>query len=168
MTRVLNDEQKAAAKRRQKKYAEANKEKVLKASNAWNKKNKEKMLEAAKRYVEKVKDDPDYKAKKAALTRCWAKNNPEKVVEMSARKRCSKLKRMPSWLSSEQKAKMRSFYKVAQMMSSAFSVSYHVDHIVPLRGKLVSGLHVPWNLRVIKADQNMKKSNKFLLENLNG
>jgi hypothetical protein len=168
MTKILTDEQKIAARKRQKKYAEANKEKVLKASSTWNKKNKEKMLEAANRYLEKVKDNPDYKAKKAAITRSWAKNNPEKVVEMSAKKRCSKLKRMPSWLSVEQKVKIRSFYKVAQMMSTAFSVNYHVDHIVPLRGKLVSGLHVPWNLRVIKAEENMVKSNKFLLENSNG
>jgi len=168
MTRILTDEQKVLARKRQKKYAEANKEKVLKASSNWNKKNKEKMLEATNRYLQKVKDDPDYKAKKAAITRDWAKNNPEKAAELSARKRCSKLKRMPSWLSSEQKAKIRSFYKVAQMMSSAFSVDYHVDHIVPLRGKLVSGLHVPWNLRVIKAEENMGKSNKFSLENING
>lgn len=161
MTRVLSDEQKAAAKKRQKKYADANKEKVLKASSAWNKKNKGKMLEAAKRYVEKVKDDPDYKAKKAAITRSWAKNNPEKVAEQSAKKRCSKLQRMPKWLSNDEVIKIKSFYKVARMMSSTFSVTYHVDHIVPLRGKLVSGLHVPWNLRVIRSEQNMMKSNKF-------
>lgn len=163
MKTLLTEEQKIEARRAsQKKYALANKEKVVAASSLWNKRNKEKMREATKKWVAKKKDDPEYRAKKSAITREWARKNPDKVAEQSASKRASKLKRKPAWLTKEQKKKISEFYKVAQILSSSLDVQFHVDHIVPLRGKLVSGLHVPWNLTILPAQVNMEKSNKFL------
>ena len=41
---------------------------------------------------------------------------------------------------------------------------FHVDHIIPLNGKLVSGLHVPSNLRIIAAEDNIEKGNEFEIE----
>lgn len=143
-------------------YALRNKEKVVAASLAWNNANKEKMNEAAKRYYEKNKNNLEFKKLNALKTREWAKNNPYKVLEQSAKKRATKLQRMPKWLTKQHRVEILSFYKHAQQLSNKLNSKYHVDHIVPLRGKTVSGLHVPWNLKVIPAVENMQKSNKLM------
>jgi hypothetical protein len=68
----------------------------------------------------------------------------------------------PPWLTRKQKAEIRQLYQIAITMTKTTGERYVVDHIVPLRGESVCGLHVPWNLRVITQDENLKKSNKHV------
>jgi hypothetical protein len=68
----------------------------------------------------------------------------------------------PPWITREQKAAMRSLYTQAAQTTAITGIRHVVDHIVPLINPTVCGLHVPWNLRVITQDENLKKSNKLL------
>ncbi len=77
-----------------------------------------------------------------------------------ARRRASKINATPSWLTLEHLKEMKKYYILAKEKELLYKQKYHVDHIIPLQGSSVSGLHVPWNLQVISAKQNMKKGNK--------
>jgi len=161
---MKTEEQKLKQRARQKRYVEKHKEKCATATKKWNSENKEKMLDASKRFYEKIKDNPEFKSENSRKVREWARNNPEKVLEQSARKRATKLKRVPKWLTKDDKWIMQEIYRLAQDRTKLTGIEWHVDHIIPLRGKYVSGLHVPSNLRVIEKAHNLTKSNKFYEE----
>ena len=75
----------------------------------------------------------------------------------------SKMHRTPKWITEEERWVMREIYDLARLRSKQTGVNWHVDHIIPLQGKLVSGLHVPTNLQVIPASVNIRKANRYVL-----
>lgn len=91
----------------------------------------------------------------------WRSRNKHKQATYSAKKRAEMLLRTPSWLSDEALEKIEEYYYTAHMLGMHTGDHYHVDHIVPLRGKRVSGLHVPWNLQILTKADNQRKKNKF-------
>lgn len=66
----------------------------------------------------------------------------------------------PEWLSAIQLAQLQEFYDVAEVRRMQTGDDYHVDHIFPLDGKVFCGLHVPWNLQIISAFDNLSKRNR--------
>jgi hypothetical protein len=87
------------------------------------------------------------------------KKYPGKKAFHSQTRRADKDQRTPVWAN---KDLIEVFYIKAKFMEWFTGDKYHVDHIIPLRGKLVSGLHVENNLQVIPAKENLSKNNKFM------
>jgi hypothetical protein len=90
----------------------------------------------------------------------YYKNNTHIFRARDAKRRALQLKATPKWLSKEQIAQIKIEYALAEWCTKVTNEKYEVDHIVPLQGKNVSGLHVPWNLQVITKVDNRKKANK--------
>jgi hypothetical protein len=82
----------------------------------------------------------------------WRLKNKDKQNAKSNMEKAAKLQRIPAWADLDA---IREFYLNRPE-------GYHVDHIIPLRGKTVSGLHVLENLQYLPAKENMSKGNKFL------
>lgn len=123
-----------------------------------------------------------------AATRKWTKNNPARAKEShdswrnknrhvvnshhksyreankiimranNAKHRAAKIQRTPDWADFEA---IKLEYELAEYCSKMTGILYHVDHEIPLRGELVSGLHVHNNLRIIPAVENLRKNNRF-------
>lgn len=99
------------------------------------------------------------KARKSSSS--WRKNNKGHANSLTRSRQAAKLARTPSWLTSFDLLKIKCFYQVAAMRSRESECMWHVDHILPLQGKTVSGLHVPSNLQVIRGSENSRKSNHY-------
>ena len=92
----------------------------------------------------------------------WKVNNAVQVRADTKARRRKHREATPPWLTRKQKSELRQMYQIAITMTKTTGEQYVVDHIVPLISDEVCGLHVPWNLRVITQEDNLKKSNKLL------
>ena len=118
-------------------------------------KNKERMkLEAAKYREENKEYYKEYFSK-------FAKENRHKKNAVAAKRRASKKQATPKWLTEHDHKVIEAKYAMATWLSAVVGIQYHVDHIIPLNGINVSGLHVPDNLSVIPAKDNIIKGNRF-------
>lgn len=97
---------------------------------------------------------------KKKVASAWQKRNTASVNANTRKYQAAKLQRTPLWLSSEQIKQLEDFYVMAKDLETVFPWKQHVDHIIPLKGKDVCGLHVPWNLQILSAKDNMKKGNR--------
>lgn len=99
---------------------------------------------------------------KASVVANWQRRNKGKVNANTRKYQASKLQRTPTWLTEFDLLQMQCLYQVAVMRSTHSTQEWHVDHIVPLQGENVSGLHVPWNLQIIPATENLRKNNRHV------
>lgn len=114
-------------------------------------------VKAVARSMQWAKDNPE--AVKARHGR-WKKNNKEKNSADTQKKSKALKVATPTWLNSIQKEWISFHYAKARFLSDKLKDPYVVDHVIPIQGELVRGLHVPWNLQVITMRENCRKSNK--------
>lgn len=91
----------------------------------------------------------------------WKTDNAALNNTHGAKRRATKLKATPSW--ADQKA-ITAIYKESRRLQDLLGIPMHIDHVVPLQGELVCGLHVETNLAIIPAALNLRKSNKFKVQ----
>lgn len=135
---------KNCAKNRSRRWAKDNIERANLASAKWARSNLQK--------------------RKAARAK-WITNNSTtwqaiKRSKESRRRGTNKLA-TPKWLTCQHRAEIIELYTVASELQWLSNETLHVDHIVPLKNKEVCGLHVPWNLQILPAGENIRKSNSY-------
>lgn len=123
-------------------------------------KNKVKRKEYRERIEQRIKQkeyrdknkikQSEYMQKYRALN-----ENKIKIKDYYSKRKKAKINATPSWLTPQNEEEIIDIYRSCPK-------GYHVDHIVPLQGKTVCGLHVPWNLQHLTAEENLKKGNKLL------
>lgn len=127
-------------KAKQKSYYESRKEKIIEANAAWAKAHPDKRKQYTKQHYQSNK----------------AKRKHYVEIRRQKERQCT-----PLWLTKEQWEEMESFYWLAKDLQVVTGEPYEVDHIIPLSGETVCGLHVPWNLQVLPRDINRSKSNRL-------
>lgn len=122
------------------------------AGRRYYERNRDRVIEAAQRRpsLEKRRHRNTHKAR-----------NPDVYRVLTNQRRRRNREATPKSLLPADKRAMRALYEQAALISETTGIPHEVDHIVPLRHPAVCGLHVPWNLRVLTAEENARKSNAW-------
>ena len=164
----------AIAKAKGKEYYLKNKESILEKNKAWVLANAEQVRLAKQlRFAalpEKTKESYNektrtrYRQKKqwnVERKKIYRAANKHLTNATASKRRAALLHRIPIWQTEFDVLKIKCIYSIAAMLSRVNNEPWTVDHTIPLQGKIVSGLHVPSNLQVLRARENEAKCNKY-------
>ncbi len=113
-------------------------------------------------YRDRVKTSPAKLARKRASYRAWYRRNAEHVKQRRhLRDSLVVPQQTPKWAN---RFFISEIYDLARRRTKVLGVPHEVDHVIPLRGKTVSGLHVETNLRVVPSAINRAKGNALLAQ----
>jgi hypothetical protein len=139
----------------QNRYYESNREYITIRRKTYCKEHADYRASQQRKYYERNSD------KEKLRNRIWLKANPAKKAYYNAKRKASKLNATPRWLTEDQLKDIELFYIDAKWAESILGEPVDVDHIVPLQGENVCGLHVSWNLQLMSKSENSRKCNKF-------
>lgn len=121
----------------------------------------------------KRNDTEDKQERRRETTRQWQRRNhthrvtynreyrskhPEVRRHERAIERAVRRAQKPAWADN---AAIHAVYAEARRLEAEIGESYHIDHVIPLRGENVCGLHVAENLQILRSDENQRKGNSF-------
>ena len=132
------------------KYRTENPEYFAKSSERYKHETPEKVVASQKKHQN---ENPE---KIAANQKKYRQNNPGKINAKNSMRRASKLQATPAWANEKY---IKLFYTGAKIEEGRTGRKVHVDHIVPLQGDIVCGLHCEDNLQFLFAEDNIRKSN---------
>lgn len=137
------------------KMSSLQRQKAREANRRWMKKNAESELARKQEYR---LNNPE---KELLRHKRWREQNRGSANAQDAKRRSSLVSRTPNWLTAEDLEQIGLVYMYTSAWSAATKTDHQVDHIVPLQGAHVSGLHVPWNLQILTAKENARKNNRM-------
>lgn len=136
-------------------WRQQNPEKVQKHNQAQYSKFSDKIIAKTKEYYWSNADLCREKSRQ------YQKKNLHLYAKIKAKRKAAELQRTPAWLTEDDHWMIEQAYELAMLRTKMLGIVFNVDHILPLQGKLVSGLHTPLNMQVIPAAENRRKSNSF-------
>ena len=147
-------------------YADPKDPRRLATVYAWSAANPEKVNAAKKKYADNNRDvvrqriakwREANKERMKAARKAWRDANKHKSQAYVRKRQAAQRQRVPNWVTKDDLWLMEEAYELAVRRTKMFGFQWDVDHILPLQGKTVSGLHVPINLQVIPAVVNSSK-----------
>lgn len=138
-----------------KEYAEKYAEQHRASNKAWRQANKDRCAETQRAWNKANRE------KRNLLSQNWRQENRDTMAALKAKRRADILQRTPKWLTKADLQLIRQIYAQAKLQTKTTGIAWQVDHVIPLRGRNVSGLHVPANLQVIPEAANLKKGNRY-------
>jgi hypothetical protein len=96
-----------------------------------------------------------------AVNSAYRKENLNRHAAKETKRRAAKINRTPAWLTEDDNWMIEQAYELASLRTKMFGFNWEVDHVLPLQGKIISGLHIPINLQVIPAILNRQKNNRY-------
>jgi hypothetical protein len=148
------------ARKKRADYAARNPASVRAKDRRWREANKDRIATYARRWDERNRD------RRREIERRWRERNPDKVsakvAVQNGHRRAAKANAVPPWFGEWDQFVIEEAHAAARRRTAASGFAWSVDHMIPLRARTASGLHVWNNIQVIPAEVNSVKCNRLI------